>query len=53
METLHPDQPGVQELNTQEMIDKQGGSFLNLADVTEIFDFAAIGTSLSTGGGDD
>nr|WP_293836434.1 hypothetical protein [uncultured Arsenicibacter sp.] len=53
MKTLNLDQLEVQEMNNQEMIDAQGGSFLNLANVTEIFDFAAIGTSLSIGGNND
>nr|WP_293840839.1 hypothetical protein [uncultured Arsenicibacter sp.] len=52
MKTLNLDQLEVQEMNNQEMIDAQGGSFLNLANVTEIFDFALIGTSLSIGGND-
>ena len=52
MKTMNLDQLEVQEMNNQEMIDAQGGSFLNLANVTEIFDFALIGTSLSIGGND-
>ena len=53
MKTLNLDQLEVQELTSQEMINTEGGRFLDLVNVTEIFDFASIGTALSIGGSDD